>query len=401
VTSNPDVADPASFTTLFGPYVDPQSNHNGGCLQFGPDGMLYYSLGDGGNANDMGPGHDPTMGNAQSMNTYFGKMLRFDVNNPPTYVPANNPFTSSAVPLVWHLGLRNPWRFSFDRQTGDIYIGDVGQGAQEEIDFQPAGAGGLNYGWRCMEGTGCTGFTGCTCSAPSLTMPIQTYTHALGCAVMGGYMYRGTAIPGFQGNYIYADYCSGKIWSFAYNGTTVSNFTDRTAQLAPGGGHSINSPTSFGEDANGEVYICDFAGGEIYRIDPVCPTPTTYCIGAVNSTGGNTNMGFTGGGSMSANNLQLLAFGSPPNVNGQFVYGQGTALVPVYNGFRCFASNLHRLPIVQTNQFGDSQWNFDVNAPPAVITPGSTWNFQFFYRDPGNGTGANTSNALSVTFCAH
>ena len=104
---------------------------------------------------------------------------------------------------------------------------------------------------------------------------------------------------------------------------------------------------------------------------------------------------------MSANNLQLLAFGSPPHVNGQFVYGQGTAMVPVYNGFRCFASNLHRLPFVQTNQFGDSQWNFDVNAPPAVITPGSTWNFQFFYRDPGNGTGANTSNALSVTFCAH
>jgi glucose/arabinose dehydrogenase len=402
VSSNPDVADPSSFTTLFGPYVDPQSNHNGGCLQFGPDGKLYYGLGDGGNANDMGAGHDPAVGNAQSMNTYFGKMLRIDVDNPPTYVPAGNPFPSSAIPLCWAIGLRNPWRWSFDSLTGDMYIGDVGQGAVEEIDFQPASStGGENYGWRCMEGNVCTGFTGCTCNAANLKMPIQTYTHGQGCSITGGYMYRGAAIPLFQGNYIYADYCNATIWSFAYNGTTVSNFVNRTAELHPGGGHAINSVTSFGQDANGELYICDFGGGEVYRIDALCPTPTNYCVGAMNSTGGSSSMGFTGSGSMSNNNLQLFAFGNPPNVNGQFLYGQGQAQVPVYNGFRCYASNLHRLPIVQTNQFGDAAYAFDVNAPPAVITAGSTWNFQFVYRDPGVGTGANTSDALSVPFCAH
>jgi glucose/arabinose dehydrogenase len=399
---NPDVADPASFTTVFGPYSDPQSNHNGGCLQFGPDGKLYYSLGDGGSANDTGAGHNPATGNAQSMGTYFGKILRFDVDNPPTYIPAGNPFPASSIPLAWAIGLRNPWRLSFDRQTGDMYIGDVGQGSIEEIDFQPASStGGENYGWRCMEGTDCTGLTGCTCNAANLKLPIQQYTHAEGCAITGGYMYRGSGVIGFQGNYIYADYCNGRIWSFAYDGSTVSNFTDRTAELHPGGGLSINTPTSFGEDANGELYICDFGGGEVYRIDGVCPAPTNYCVGAVNSTGGGSMMAFSGSASMDLNNLQLVAVGNPANVNGSFVYGQGIAQVPVYNGFRCFASNLHRLPTVQTNAFGDAEWNFDVNAPPAVITPGSTWNFQFFYRDTGVGTGANTSDGLSVLFCAH
>jgi glucose/arabinose dehydrogenase len=402
VSANRDVADPASFTTVFGPYTDPQSNHNGGCLQFGPDGKLYYGLGDGGSANDMGAGHDPAMGNGQSMNTYFGKMLRIDVDNPPTYLPAGNPFPGSNIPLAWALGLRNPWRFSFDRLTGDMYIGDVGQGAAEEIDFQSASStGGANYGWRCMEGNNCTGFTGCTCNAANLTLPIQTYTHNQGCAIIGGYMYRGAAIPTFQGNYIYADYCNGAIWSFAFDGTTVTNFVDRTAELAPNFPHAINNPLSFGQDAGGELYICDVGGGEIYRIDAVCPTPTNYCVAALNSTGGSTTMGFNGSGSIPMNNLKLFAFGNPPNTNGLFFYGQGTAQVPVFNGFRCIATNFKRLPIIQADMFGDAEWDFDVHAPPAVITPGSTWNFQFYYRDPGFGAGANFSDALSVPFCVH
>jgi glucose/arabinose dehydrogenase len=402
VSSNPDVADPTSFTTLFGPYTDPQSNHNGGCLQFGPDGKLYYSLGDGGSADDTGLGHDPATGNAQSLHTYFGKMLRFDVDNPPTYVPSGNPYPGPDIPLAWSIGLRNPWRFSFDRATGDMYIGDVGQGAAEEIDFQPASShGGENYGWRCMEGDLCTGLTGCTCNAANLRMPVQTYDHFQGCAVIGGCMYRGPAIPTFQGNYVYGDYCSGRIWSFQFDGSTVTNFVDRTAELAPGGPHFIDNPTSFGEDANGEIYICDFGGGEIYRIEAICPLPTNYCVAAPNSTGFGTTMSFVGSGSIPENNLQLFAFGNPPNVNGIFYYGQGTAQVPVYNGFRCIGSNFHRLPIVQSNSFGDAQWSFDVHAPPAVILPGSTWNFQFFYRDPGVGAGANYSDALSVPFCLY
>src|SRR4029079_12832333 len=137
--------------------------------------------------------------------------------------------------------------------------------------------GAENFGWRCMEGNKCTGFTGCTCNSPALTQPIQQYTHSLGCTVVGGYMYRGSAIPNFQGNYIYADYCSGKIWSFAYNGSTVSNFGAPTQQLGSGSGHSITSPTSFGEGANGEIYICDFGGGGVFPRDDLFPPPHDFC----------------------------------------------------------------------------------------------------------------------------
>ena len=399
---DPDVADTSSFTTLFGPYADPQSNHNGGCLQFGPDGMLYYSLGDGGNFNDTGTGHDPATGNAQSMATYFGKMLRFDVDNAPTYLPADNPFPASAIPLAWAIGLRNPWRFSFDRLTGDMYIGDVGQGAQEEVDFQAASStGGENYGWRCMEGLGCTGFAGCVCNAPSLVLPVHQYNHLVGCSITGGYVYRGTGIPGFEGHYIFGDYCSGRIWSFTYSGGTVSDFVDRTAELAPGAGAAIQGVTSFGEDANGELYLCDFVGGEIFRIDAVCPTPTNYCTSTPNSTGIPGQITYSGDGSMDDNALVLFAIGTVPRKNGFFFYGQGAAQVPVYDGFRCIASSLHRLPFIRANDFGDAEWNFDVDAPPAVINSGSTWNFQYLYRDTGFGTGANFTDALSVVFCAH
>jgi len=402
VSGNPDVADASSFTTLFGPYSDPQSNHNGGCLQFGPDGMLYFGLGDGGNANDSGSGHTEPTGNAQSMSTYFGKMLRLDVGNPPTYEPAGNPFPGSAIPLTWTLGWRNPWRFSFDRLTGDMYVGDVGQNAREEISFQSGtSTGGENYGWRCMEGTLCTGLTGCTCNSPSLKLPIREYDNSsVAWSIIGGYVYRGSAIPALQGHYIHADYGTSRIWSFTYSGGVVSNFADRTTQLDPPGALAITRPTSFGEDADGEVYICDFVGGEIYRIDPVCPTPTTYCVGATNSTGSGAFMGFNGSGSIADNDLQLLCFGTPPNKFGLFYYGQGTAMAPAYNGFRCIANTFHRLPTLQTDINGDASFNFDVTAPPAVVTVGSTWNFQFFYRDPGVGAGANYSDALSVTFCA-
>jgi glucose/arabinose dehydrogenase len=402
VSANPDVADPASFTTIFGPQIDPQSNHNGGNLQFGPDGYLYYGLGDGGAGNDTGAGHDPNTGNAQSLNTYMGKMLRFDVDNPPTYVPASNPFANSAFPLIWAYGLRNPWRWSFDRLTGDLYIGDVGQDAWEEIDFQPASShGGENYGWRCMEATHCTGLTGCTCGAPNLVEPILEYGHVNGqCAIMGGYVYRGTAFPNLQGTYFLADYCAGRIWTLKYTGGQVTNFTDVTSQLAVAGSHSIQNPDSFGEDADGELYIVDQNGGEIFKIGEVCPIPATYCTGAPNSTGSGAIMNFSGDGTISQNDLVLDCNGCPSGINGLFFYGQGQTMATLGNGFLCIANHLHRLPVTQTGIFGDAEFNFDVHAPPAVITAGSTWNFQFWYRDvAGGGALYNTSNALAVTFC--
>ena len=274
-------ADAASATIVL-QLAQPFSNHNGGWIGFGPDGYLYAAFGDGGSANDPG-------NRAQTItNQLLGKMLRLDVDGPDAYpadalrnyaIPPTNPFVGIAGDdEIWHYGLRNPWRNSFDRQTGALYIGDVGQNAVEEISYAPAGLGGLNYGWRCTEGTTCTGLTGCTCNGPTLTPPIHTNTHAAGnCSITGGYVYRGSALCGVQGTYFFADYCANQIWSFRYNGATVSQFTTRTAELAPGGGLAINSITSFGEDANGELYICD-QGGEIFKIIPR-PVITTDCNG--------------------------------------------------------------------------------------------------------------------------
>ena len=400
--ADPDVADTSTFTTVVGPILQPQSNHNGGCIQFGPDGKLYMSVGDGGAANDSGTGHDPTLGNGQSLATYLGKILRVDVDNPPTYVAAGNPFVGGSFPHIWAYGLRNTWRFSFDRLTGDLWLGDVGQNAKEEIDFTPASStGGENYGWKCMEGFNCSGLGGCPaggCADPSLRPPVREYNHGLGCSVTGGYVYRGSAIAGFQGHYIHADYCSGAIWSFTYNGS-VQNLVTRTNELNPPGTLAINQVTSFGEDANGELYICDFGGGEVYKIEGQCVSPTIFCTTSPNSVGPGALMSFFGDGTLSQNNLLLGVTGGPPNKNGFFYYGSQTASVPAFNGIRCVGGTIHRLPVVQTNLFGDADWTFDALAPTSGITPGSTWHFQFHYRDTGTGTGLNYSDGLTVPFC--
>ncbi len=261
--------DAASAMTLI-TIAQPFSNHNGGWIGFGPDGYLYIAMGDGGSGGDPG-------NRAQTItNQLLGKMLRLDVNGDDfpsdttrNYaIPPTNPFVGiTGDDEIWFYGLRNPWRNSIDRLTGQIYIGDVGQGAIEEVDVAAAGVGGLNFGWRCMEGTQCTGSSGCTCNSPTLTLPVQQYTHSFGCSITGGYVYRGTALCGVQGTYFYADYCSATIWSFRYTGTNNPPVTNRTGELAPGGGLSINSVTSFGEDASGELYICDH-GGEIFKIVP-------------------------------------------------------------------------------------------------------------------------------------
>jgi glucose/arabinose dehydrogenase len=397
VSANPDVAN-TTFTTLL-TLNQPQSNHNGGCLQFGPDGFLYATFGDGGNANDTGSGHDAATGNAQLLSINLGKLLRLDVDNGPSYVAAGNPFGTQ----IWAYGLRNPWRFSFDRATGDLYIGDVGQNAWEEVDFQPASStGGENYGWRCMEGFHCTGLSGCTCNAPNLVLPIQEYGHVSGnCSITGGYVYRGGAIPALQGTYFYADYCSSQIWSFKYVGGQVTAFTNRTTELDPAGALAINNVTSFGEDANGEMYIVDQSGGEIYRIDQVCPTPSSYCVTSPNSAGPGALMGSSGLGSITANSFGLLTTGCPATVNGLYFFGDGQTQAPMGNGIRCVASNLVRLPVVQTNFFGDAGFTFDFTAPYAAgLLPGSTKNFQFWYRDvPGGGALFNVSDALAVPIC--
>jgi glucose/arabinose dehydrogenase len=272
VSANPDVADPNSAYPILS-ISQPYSNHNGGWIAFGPDGYFYAGMGDGGSAGDP-------QDRAQDLNQLLGKMLRINVNsdgfpldpNTNYAIPPSNPFVGlPGNDAIWAYGLRNPWRPSFDRLTGDLYIADVGQGAWEEVDFQPASSsGGENYGWHCFEGNAPYDPNDCPPASP-LVFPIYTYSHAGGnCSITGGYVYRGSQICDLQGTYFFADYCSNNIWSFRYDGANLTDFRNRTAELAPGGGLSITSITSFGEDAAGELYVCD-QGGEVFKIVPVGP----------------------------------------------------------------------------------------------------------------------------------
>ena len=234
----------------------PYSNHNGGLVAFGPDGFLYVGLGDGGSGNDP-------ENRAQHPDSILGKMLRIDVNGALPYaIPPTNPFAgnSDTLPEIWAMGLRNPWRFSFDRSTGDLYIADVGQGTREEVNFQSgASTGAENYGWRIMEGAICRG--GGSCNMAGLVLPIVDYVNGLdGCAVTGGYVYRGAAIPGLAGTYFYADYCDAWIRTFRYSGGQLVDHWDWSQKLVAGGPIS-----SFGEDARGELYVIAH-NGRVYRL---------------------------------------------------------------------------------------------------------------------------------------
>ncbi|MBX0330643.1 PQQ-dependent sugar dehydrogenase [Oscillochloris sp. ZM17-4] len=258
VSADADLADPASAEVLL--QVDqPAANHNGGQLAFGPDGYLYVGLGDGGGGGD-------TYGNGQNLGTLLGTILRLDVDGGgdqgrPYGVPADNPFVGrgDARPEIWAWGLRNPWRFGFDRGTGDLYIADVGQNAVEEVSVQPAGsAGGENYGWNTMEGDTC--YTAQGCDQAGLTLPATTYLHSSaegGCSITGGYVYRGAALPRAAGLYLYSDYCTGNLWALRRQGAGWEN------RLI---GRLGVSPSSFGEDDAGELYVADHAGGVIYRL---------------------------------------------------------------------------------------------------------------------------------------
>jgi len=252
VSGNADIANAASGQRLL-TLDDPYDNHNGGMIAFGPDGYLYYGMGDGGG------GGDP-LNSGQDRTDLFASMLRLDVSGSGPYtIPASNPYAThpSFRHELWNHGLRNPWRWSFDRQTGDLYIGDVGQGAHEEIDVQLASSGGgENYGWRSMEGFSCYGAS--SCNQTGLTLPKLDYDHSQGCAVTGGYVYRGSATS-LRGRYLYADYCGGWVRSFRFAGGAATDQRDEPA-LAPGG-----NITSFGEDAAGEVYVLT-QGGSVYRI---------------------------------------------------------------------------------------------------------------------------------------
>ncbi len=247
-------ADPSSEKALL--RVDqPYPNHNGGQLAFGPDGDLYIGLGDGGS------GGDPH-GNGQNTNVLLGKILRIDVDGAQAgdrayAIPDDNPFAhGGGAPEVWAFGLRNPWRFSFDRKTGDLYIGDVGQGSWEEIDRQPSdSSGGENYGWNVMEGRHCYGND--SCDQTPYVKPVAEYGHDQGCSVTGGVVYRGTRQANLAGIYVFADYCSGIVFSLQVDEGTVTPKVVAQVDLGI---------TSFGESEDGEIYAVDQRGGGVYHV---------------------------------------------------------------------------------------------------------------------------------------
>ncbi len=276
LTADANIADPDKEDLILIIPHPGETNHNGGQLFFGPDEYLYIGTGDGGGGDDPDD-------NAENPGVLLGKLLRIDVepdatspgNGPekvflpviagsgsvPYTIPPDNPFLSlpGYLPEIWALGLRNPWRFSFDRQTGDLYIGDVGQDRQEEIDFQEAGVGGQNYGWDIMEGELCNEPPS-NCDMTGLTLPVQVYANpSLGRSVTGGYVYRGPTYPSLQGIYIYADYVSGRIWGLQFNSMTGEwenqELTDTSRAIS-----------SFGEDQAGDLYLTDLNTGEVYKI---------------------------------------------------------------------------------------------------------------------------------------
>lgn len=255
-SSHPDLADSESGRLILA-VTQPASNHNGGMLAFGPDGYLYVSFGDGGGANDR-------YGNGQRPDTVLGSMLRLDVDGGdpvggvPYGIPPDNPFVEGGgAAEVWAIGLRNPWRFSFD--GGLLYIGDVGQNRWEEIDVAPAADPGINYGWPIMEGTNCFSPSS-GCGSEGLHLPAVEFSHSDGCSVTGGYVYRGEAIPEFNGRYFYSDYCGGWLRSFVYAGGGATDPQDHTGEVG-----ALVSVTSFGTDAFGELYVTT-AGGDVWKL---------------------------------------------------------------------------------------------------------------------------------------
>lgn len=365
VSGNPNVADPSTATTII-QLTQPFSNHNGGHLQFGDDGFLYFAWGDGGSSGD------PSC-NAQKGTTLLGKMIRIDVHGDdfPTSatanyaIPASNPFVGdpSFRDEIYHLGLRNPWRWTFDPATGDMYIGDVGQNAREEISFGPAGVSGLNFGWKIMEGNNCYSTSSCPggipgCGSPLLTDPFHELVHGgFGgpCAVIGGVVYRGCKIPELNGTYFFTDNCDNKIWTLNYSPVTgVSNLQDRTAQLAPSVG-SISSVRTFGYDDNGDVLIGD--SNEIFRVSAAFRSfsPDTCSISV--AAGGTQSWTLQG---EAAHAGQLYLIGG--SLSGTAGIPSGLVVVPLtLDGYTLYSLNNPNVPPL-LNSFGSLSGSATANA---------------------------------------
>ncbi len=405
--ANPNQVDPASFVELLRSPQDARG-HGSSRLEFGPDGMLYAMLGDGGLQQD------PNC-NGQNGLTMMASMIRIDVDGGfPYAIPPDNPFVGDPNILdeAWHVGLRHPWRWSFDRATGDLWIADVGQFTWEEINFVPQGVGGKNFGWSVKEGTDCFLPTTCLPAAPGCQDPIYTdpfyqYDHTQGCSITGGFVYRGSALPQAYGRYFFADFCTGKLWSLAHSGQQVLDVIDHTPTLFSLNGGQLNSPVAFAEDHDGELLIIDYAGREVFRLVPECLV-RPFCDPSPNSQGHPARLSASGTSDVSANDLVLHTQGMPPFSFGHPFMGSGQTSLALGGGQLCIsATNGYvRLPIFVGNSAGRAHIPLDytlppLNSGPGQVLAGTRWNFQIWYRDSGApaGSNSNLTNALAVYFC--
>lgn len=394
----PLAAASSTSKAVFGPYLA-GPHHYGLDLQFGPDGMLYVPLGT--SVPDL----------AQDLASYQGKILRLDVDGPFPHVPADNPFADpqdGARDLIWALGVRSPWRIAFDRETGDLWFGDVGEQSREEIDFQPASSGavgsptyrgGLNYGWPCMEGTLCTGSAACACDPSGAALAAPLFELGVSAkAIVGGRVYRGSAIPELHGRYLCADWGNSEFWSFAVSGGLVVDVRDHTGELFVAPGQGISKPVAFGEDAQGELYVLSYYDGKLWRLERACTWPVHTCQAVANSTGLAATTGWSGTTSAAAGDLVLRAQHLPPGAPGFFFHGSQTVQVPLGNGVRCVGGDLVRLSLVHAESDGSVEQPFAAAAHG--LAAGATRHFQLYYRDPVAGDELfNFSDGLRITFC--
>lgn len=368
-TANTNVADPDSELILLG-VNQPFSNHNAGDLNFGPDGYLYFGLGDGGS------GGDPN-NNGQNRQSFLGKMIRIDVNNGNPYaVPADNPFVNDPSTLneIWAIGLRNPWRFSFDRLTGDMWLSDVGQNSWEEINFQPASsAGGENYGWRCYEGNNTYNTSGCQ-PISAYTFPIHTYPNNFnnGCSVTGGFVYRGSDFPDLYGHYIYTDYCSGRIWSLTPNGQ--GGWTNR--QLLQG---ASNQYATFGENHNGELFLATRNSGVIQRVRELCsPFQVSGAVADETCFGqsdGRIDLGIENPGA-----THTIAWSTGENTPSLGSLAPGTYSVSVTNSISCVRTlsfTVAPADSIPAPQFQQSELTICSGATAQLIAPEAPVGFSY------------------------
>ena len=433
---NPDRIDYSSVQTVFGPLFQSDLLHNLCDVKFGPDGMLYVGAGDG------GPIYDPN-DEGQSPDTPYGTIMRFDLDLPHPHIPADNPFVGdpTGYDAVWHYGIRNPWRMAFDAVTGDFYFADVGQDWVEELNVIAAGEpAGKNFGWRCMEGFTCAFGGGCTCGDPQLTLPELQYLHQNGrCAIIGGEVYRGNRLPGWNGWYFYAEHCTGEFWALDWDptgaNTTLIEITD---QLIPDVG-ALSSITTFGVDAEGEIYFC-MINGDLFRIDAEIAAPRDLCAGAggngmgcggcpcgndapgtlggcLNSEGRSARLNTWGFAEMSSDSMRFGLTGGTSNtfavlLSGSVSLPQSGPCPPgvglgggFLDGKRCVGGSVLRHGARMMDSEGavgpiSSHWGPGILTHPA-FSAGQTRYFQAFYRDnPSTScmTGQNTTNAISRVF---